>query len=153
MVQPKQHPLDRVLLRRYEVLLVLAWAFVSMLGYITLLFSMSDFARSIGINDSQAATVTALLNFGTALGRPFIGVISDRLGRIETAGFMTFVCAVSVFAIWLPSTSYGVTIFYVIINGAVLGVFWVVSIRRPCLSSLSNLNADNWPNMRRSGWT
>lgn len=127
VIQPKQHPFDRVLLQRYEVLLVLSWAFVSMLGYNTLLFSMSDFARSIGLNDSQAATVTALLNLGTALGRPFIGVTSDYFGRIETAGSMTFVCAVSVFAIWLPATSYGVTILFVIINGAVLGVFWVVS--------------------------
>jgi MFS family permease len=51
-VQPKQHPFDTTLLRRYKVLLVLAWSFVSMLGYITLLFSMSDFARSIGLDDS-----------------------------------------------------------------------------------------------------
>jgi MFS family permease len=126
-VQSKQHPFDRALLRRYQVLLVLAWAFVSMLGYITLLFSMSDFARSIGLDDSQAASLTALLNLGTALGRPFIGVLSDHFGRIETAGFMTLLCSVSVFAIWLPATSYGVAIFFVIVNGAVLGVFWVVS--------------------------
>lgn len=126
-VQPTQHPFDRVLLRRYDVILVLAWAFVSMLGYITLLFSMSDFARSIGLDDAQAAVVTALLNLGTALGRPFIGVVSDRFGRIETSGLITLLCSISVFAIWLPATSYGVTVFFVIINGGMLGVFWVVS--------------------------
>jgi MFS family permease len=127
IIQPKQHPFDMNLLGRYDVGLVLRWAFVSMLGYITLLFSMSNFASSIGLDDSQAATVTALLNLGTALGRPFIGVISDRYGRIETAGFITLVCAISVFTIWVPATSYGVTILFVIINGAILGVFWVVS--------------------------
>ncbi|EPE29044.1 MFS general substrate transporter [Glarea lozoyensis ATCC 20868] len=125
IIQPKQHPFDMNLLGRYDVGLVLGWAFVSMLGYITLLFSMSNFARSIGLDDSQAASATALLNLGTALGRPFIGVISDRYGRIETAGLITFVCAISVFAIWVPATSYGVTILFVIINGAILGVFWV----------------------------
>ena len=127
VVQPTQLPFDTVLLRRYDVILVLAWAFVSMLGYITLLFSMSDFARSIGLDDFQAASVTAFLNLGTALGRPFIGVVSDHYGRIETSGFITLLCAISVFAIWLPATSYGVTIFFVIINGALLGVFWAVS--------------------------
>ena len=127
VVQPTQLPFDTVLLRRYDVILVLAWAFVSMLGYITLLFSMSDFARSIGLDDFQAASVTAFLNLGTALGRPFIGVVSDYYGRIETSGFITLLCAISVFAIWLPATSYGVTIFFVIINGALLGVFWAVS--------------------------
>ncbi|RDL40574.1 uncharacterized protein BP5553_00553 [Venustampulla echinocandica] len=89
IIQPKQHPFDIALLRRYEVILVLGWAFVSMLGYIILLFSMSDFAYSIGLDDSQAANATALLNLGAALTRPWIGAISDRFGRIETAGFMT----------------------------------------------------------------
>jgi MFS family permease len=127
IIQPKQHPFDMNLLCRYDVMLVLAWAFVSMLGYIALLFSMSNFASSIGLDESQAATVTALLNLGTALGRPFIGVISDYCGRIETAGFITFLCALSVFVIWIPATSYGITILFVIVNGAILGVFWVVS--------------------------
>jgi MFS family permease len=102
-----------------------------MLGYITLLFSMPNFARSIGLDDSQAASLTALLNFGTALGRSFIGVLSDRFGRIEMARLMTLLCSVPIFAIWLPATSYGVAIFFVIVNGAVLGIFWVVSCTLP----------------------
>jgi MFS family permease len=128
IIMPKQHPFDRKFLRRYDVLLVLGWAFISMSGYITLLFSMSAFATSIGLNSSRAATVTALLNLGTAIGRPFIGFISDKFGRIETAGFITLSCAVSVFAIWIPARSYGILVFFVIVNGAILlGVFWVVS--------------------------
>jgi MFS family permease len=151
IVQPTQHPFDRVLLRRYDVVLVLAWAFMSMLGYITLLFSMSDFARSIGLDDSQAATATALLNLGTALGRPFIGVASDHFGRIETAGFITLLCAISVFAIWLPATSYGVTIFFVVINGAILGVFWAVGfLLSSCTRLRLTLYKDHWPNLHRS---
>ncbi|KAF2802899.1 MFS general substrate transporter [Mytilinidion resinicola] len=125
IIQPKQHPFDIDILCRYDVILVLAWAFVSMLGYITLLFSMSNFASSIGLDESQAATITALLNLGTALGRPFIGVISDYCGRIESAGFITLLCAISVFTIWIPATSYGVTILFVIVNSGILGVFWV----------------------------
>jgi len=150
IIQPKQHPFDTDLLRRYDVILVLAWAFVSMLGYITLLFSMSSFASSIGLDNSQAATVTALLNLGTALGRPFIGIISDYCGRIEYAEFITLLCAISVFAIWIPATSYEVTILFVIVNGAILGVFWVVSHlpARSCLRLTSY--GDYWPNMYRS---
>ena len=86
VIQPKQHPLDTALLRRYDVNLVLAWAFVSMFGYIALLFSMSNFAKSIDLDNSQAATTTALLNLGTALGRPLIGIVSDYFGRIKSAG-------------------------------------------------------------------
>ena len=155
IIRPKQRPFDTILLQNYKILLVLAWAFVSMLGYTTLLFSMSDFARSIGLDDDQAATVTGLLNLGTALGRPFIGIISDRFGRIETAGTMTFVCAVSVFAFWVPAMSYGLTIFFVMVNGAVLGVFWVVSyyFSSISLSVTDYYTVDNWTSVCRSRWT
>lgn len=133
IVQPKQHPFDPILLCRYEVFLVLVWGFLSMFGYMPVLFSLSDFARSLGLGADKAATVTALLNLGTAVGRPFVGVLSDRLGRIETAGMITLLCAISVFAIWIPATNYGVTILFAIVNGAILGVFWMVS-STPCLN-------------------
>ena len=154
IIQLKQHPFDTALLCRYDVILVLAWAFVSMLGYITLLFSMSNFVSSIGLDESQATTVTALLNLGTALGRPFIGVISDYFGRIQSAGVITLLCAISIFLIWIPATSYGVTLLFVIINGGILGVFWVVSylLRRFSCRRLT-FDGDNWANMYRSRGT
>lgn len=125
-IQPTQRGFDTRLLRQYEVLLLLAWAFISMLGYITLLFSLSDFAISIGLSNTQSANISGFLNLGTALGRPFIGVLSDRYGRIEIAGCLTFVCSISVFAIWIPAVSYSMTVLFAILNGAILGVFWVV---------------------------
>ncbi|MCJ1452923.1 hypothetical protein MMC28_003268 [Mycoblastus sanguinarius] len=124
-IKPLQRGFDTKLLKRYDVLLLLGWAFVSMLGYITILFSLSDFARSIGLTSSKAAAISAFLNLGTALGRPCIGVASDLFGRLETAGVLTLVCGITCFAIWLPAASYGVTIFFAIINGAILGVFWM----------------------------
>jgi len=48
-VRPSQLAFDVKLLRRYDVLLLLSWAFISMLGYMVLLFSLSDFAISIGL--------------------------------------------------------------------------------------------------------
>ena len=130
IVNPPQRAFDTKLLFRYDVALLLAWAVISMLGYITILFSLSDFARSIGLSDTEAAAISAFLNLGTAMGRPFIGIISDRYGRMETAGTLTFVCGITCFALWLPATSYGVTVLFAIINGAILGVFWVVSLQQ-----------------------
>lgn len=59
-------------------------------------------------------------------GRPFIGVVSDRYGRVEVEGLLTFLCEVSMFAIWLPATSFRITTVFAISNSAILGVFWVV---------------------------
>ena len=126
VVKPLQRGFDTTLLRRYDVLLLLAWTFSSMIGYVVVLYSLSDFADSIGLSESQAATVSALLNLGTAVGRPSIGTISDRYGRLEVAGILTLICSVSCFAIWLPATNYAVTAIFGVIVGSVVGVFWLV---------------------------
>ncbi|CAD0037305.1 unnamed protein product, partial [Aureobasidium pullulans] len=125
LVKPPQLAFDRKLLRRYDVQLLLLWAFVSMLGYITLLFSLSDFALSIGLSQSQATNVVGLLNIGTAIGRPVIGIWSDAHSRIHVAAYLTLICGLSCFAFWIPATSYGLTIFFALFSGAILGVFWV----------------------------
>ncbi len=126
IIRPPQLGFDTKLLRRPDVLLLLFWGFSSMLGYITLLYSLSDFGRSVGLTKSQAASITAYLNLGTAIGRPLIGVASDRFGRMEVAGLLTLFCGITCFAIWIPAASYGFIIFFAILNGGILGVFWMV---------------------------
>ncbi|ELR02391.1 hypothetical protein GMDG_05449 [Pseudogymnoascus destructans 20631-21] len=93
-IQPKQHGFAIRLLARYEVVLLLGWSFASLVGYIVLLFSLSDFAQAIGMSPHRAADITGLVNVGTALGRPFVGALSDRWGRVEVAGVVTAVCGV-----------------------------------------------------------
>ncbi|KAJ5596670.1 hypothetical protein N7450_003128 [Penicillium hetheringtonii] len=80
------------LVRRPEFLLFLGWGIFSMLGYVALLFSVANFALSIGLTSHQGSIVSALLNLGQGLGRPFVGMFSDRLGRINIATILTFLC-------------------------------------------------------------
>jgi predicted MFS family arabinose efflux permease len=127
-------PFDLRLFRRLPVFLLLSWGFFSVLGYIVLLYSLSDFARSsLGLSAPKASTVTALLNLGTLIGRPFIGLLSDRYGRFEVAGLTTFLCSIAVWALWVPATGYALTIVFAIVNGAIAGVFWMVSAQFVCL--------------------
>lgn len=126
-IRPTQLGFDTKLLRRYEVILLLLWAFTSMMGYMVLLFSLADFALSIGLSRDQATDVIGILNVGTAVGRPIIGILSDRLSRIDTAGALTLLCGLSCIAFWLPATSYGLTLFFALLCGAIVGVFWMVS--------------------------
>ena len=126
VIRPSQLGFDAQLLQRYEVILLLAWAFISMLGYVVLLFSLSDFALSIGLTRAQATDVIGLLNVGTAVGRPIIGILSDRWSRIDTAGVLTLLCGLSCFVFWLPATSFALTVVFSTICGAIVGVFWMV---------------------------
>lgn len=127
-IRPPQLAFDTTLLMRYDVQLLLAWAFVSMLGYIALLFSLSDFALAIGLSTQQATDTIGLLNVGTAIGRPVIGVLSDRSSRWIVAGALTLVCALLSFALWIPAQSFMLLAVFAVLAGAVLGVFWMVRL-------------------------
>jgi MFS family permease len=126
IIRPPMHPFDTRLLRRLPVVLLLGWGFFSMLGYMVLLYSLSDFGRAIGLSSGQASSVTALLNLGTMLGRPCIGLLSDRYGRVEVAGWTTFACSVCVWVFWVPATSYALLVVFAVVVGGILGIFWMV---------------------------
>jgi MFS family permease len=134
--------------------LLLSWAFISMLGYITLLFSLSDYATSIGLSRAQATQITAFLNLGTACGRPFIGVASDRLDRIEMLAFSRWSAGLGCLVIWLPSASFGVTVCFALISGPFWGSSGMVSptVLKPSSANLreSYVASDNWPTLCRS---
>jgi MFS family permease len=127
-IQPDLRPFNTKLLRSYEVKLLLGWSIVLMFGYITLMFSLTDYATVIGRSAKDSANVAACLNLGTALGRPLIGYFSDRYGRVQIASILTTSCGILIFAFWLPSTSYAAMVSFSLISGAILGVFWAVSI-------------------------
>ncbi len=126
IIMPEQHPFDVRLLFRFDVWLLLVWAFLSTLGQITLLYSLPDFALSIRLTQSQSTEVILFLTLGTAVGRPCIGFLSDYFGRIKVAALLTLICGVACFAIWIPAINFGVTVLFAIISGAILGVFWAV---------------------------
>ena len=126
-IRPPQLALDTRLLLRPDVWLLLSWAFTSMLGYIVLLYSLGDFAIAIGLSRSQSTTVIGVLNIGTAVGRPIIGIWSDKFRRVDVAAILTLLCGISCFAFWMPATGYGLTLFFALLIGAILGVFWMVS--------------------------
>lgn len=120
----KQLAFDHLMFRRFEFVLTLGWGFFSMLGYIVLLFSLSSYALSIGLSARQGSIITALLNLGQGLGRPLVGMLSDRAGRINIAGLLTFFCGFFCLVIWIFAKNFGVLIFFATLVGTVSGTFW-----------------------------
>jgi len=89
--------------------LLLGYGVFSMLGYIVLLFSLPNYAQSVGLTSRQGALIGALLNLGQGLGRPPIGYFSDSVGRINIAGTATFLSGLFALVIWIFAKSYGVS--------------------------------------------
>jgi MFS family permease len=117
---------DYRLFKKIEFLGLLAFGFLSMLGYIVLLFSLPNYARTVGMTASQGSIIGAVLNLGQALGRPPIGYFSDSFGRVNMAASMTFLTGLFSLVIWMFAKSFGVLIFFAIIVGCVAGTFWAV---------------------------
>jgi MFS family permease len=115
---------DTSLLKRPEFVLTLAWGTFSMLGYVSLLFSLPNYATSIGLSQAQGSIVGAMLNLGQFIGRPCIGYFSDSVGRLNMCVLCTFACGIFCFALWIPATSYALLIVFAILGGGVAGTIW-----------------------------
>lgn len=127
ILNSSQLAFDYKLFMRVEYLLVCFFGFFSLLGYVVLIFSLANYANYIGLTASQASIVSAVFNLGQAFGRPPVGYFSDSVGRINMAGFMTFLGALFSLVIWINAHSYGVLIFFSVICGFVAGTFWAVA--------------------------
>lgn len=124
IIGSRQLAFDLQLFKRFEYVLLLAFGWFSMLGYIVLIFSLANYARVIGLGASEAALVSALHNAGQAVGRPLVGYFSDRTGRLNIATLLTFVAGVFSLAIWINAKTYAVLICFAFIGGTVSGTFW-----------------------------
>ena len=124
IIGSSQLAFDVNILVRLEYILLGAWGCFSLLAYVVLIFSLANYANSVGLNASQAANISALFNLGQFFGRPPIGYFSDSIGRINMSLVMTFAAGVFALVIWVFATSYGVLIFYALIGGSVAGTFW-----------------------------
>ncbi|KAK6336362.1 hypothetical protein TWF696_001923 [Orbilia brochopaga] len=123
-INPDIRMFDVKILKRVEFLYLSGWGTCSMLAYIIVLYSLPNYGVSVGLTQKQGSILSAMLNLGNSIGRPLIGLYSDTWGRINIAGALTFACALTIFAIWINTTSFGVLIFFALLNGGICGTFW-----------------------------
>lgn len=76
-------------------------------AYYAPVFFFSAYARSLGYSAAAGATFIAVSNGASAVGKIIIGHMADRLGRLNTLLFTTFVSAITSLGLWLPSTLSG----------------------------------------------
>ncbi|KUJ06752.1 MFS general substrate transporter [Mollisia scopiformis] len=136
--RPNHSAFNYRLLARIEVWLVLGWGCLSELGYTVLLFSLPNYASSIGLSARQGSIVIALLNLSLFVGRPLLGHSSDMLGRINMAVMTTGVCGTSCLLVWIFAKSFGVLCFFAILAGLVCGTFWATVA--PVVAEVSGLS-------------
>lgn len=73
-------------------------------AYYTPVFFFASFARTLGYSQSTSANFIAVSNAANAIGKIVIGHAADRMGRLNTLFLSTMISAISVLALWLPSS-------------------------------------------------
>lgn len=126
-VGSRQIGFDYRLFRKVQFVGLLAFGFLSMLGYVVLLFSLPNYARTVGLSAQQGSVIGATFNLGQAIGRPPIGYFSDSIGRLNMASSMTFLSGLFCLVIWMFAKSFGVLVFYSLVGGMVAGTYWAVA--------------------------
>lgn len=97
---------------------VWVWGCINVLGYIIALYSLPTYATTgLNLSQAQGSNVQAILAAGQMIGRPLCGLSLDKFGRINGAAFYTFLAGLSCLVIWLSARSYGVLIFFAIVQG------------------------------------
>ncbi|CAK4021049.1 related to MFS transporter (Mch2) [Lecanosticta acicola] len=123
-IQPNKRMVNAREFAHVSTCLIILWGWLTELGYVVLLYSLPNYATSIGLSAQQGSIVGAVLNLGLAFGRPVVGYYSDRFGRINMAAAMTALCGVFCLAIWVPAKSYAVLLVFALFSGTVTGTFW-----------------------------
>ena len=123
-VKPNTYAFDYREYGRIEVILVVCWGFLTELGYIALLYSLPNYAASIGLNPRQGSLVGAVLSVGIGIGRPVVGYCSDAFGRINMATTATAFCGLLCLAVWIPANNFAVLMIFALASGTATGTFW-----------------------------
>lgn len=125
-LRPKQHPFDVRFFRRWDVWLLLIWAFLYLLGYMTLISSLPNFTCSLGLSPSEASLPVILINLGTITGRVGASFVSDLYEMITIALVSSMVSGILCLVFWIPSQSLAPTSVFSFIVGNMYSTIWPV---------------------------
>lgn len=112
------------LFRRLEFFLFMGWGFFSLFGYVIVIFSLPDYGTNVGFSAAQGSIAAAMLNLSQGIGRPLIGLASDRWGRINVCGISTLIAGVSSLLIWILAGQYFAGLIVYALFGAFAGSLW-----------------------------
>lgn len=107
---------------------VLLWTIFSLMAYVIAVYTVDTFAtKALGLSQSKGANIQAINAAFQAIGRPAIGLSLDRFGRINGASGATLIAALSCFLIWTFADSYGILIFFAVVQGFTGGTFFATA--------------------------
>lgn len=98
------------------------------LMYFIALYSLASFATyALGLSQTQGAALQSILSGAQMIGRPAWGLSLDYGGRVNMTILCYFISGLSCLVVWLPAKSFGVLIFFALVQGFTGGTVWSAS--------------------------
>lgn len=104
--------------------LMVLFVITCMFGYVVVLYTMANFTTSLGYSAYQGSIAAAMILTGATIGRPIVGLLSDKIGPITMAATTYFLCTVFVLGMWVPARNFGTVIALSLILGTLLGTIF-----------------------------
>ncbi|GME96913.1 unnamed protein product [Ambrosiozyma monospora] len=124
-VKPTIKVFDKAIWTSFGCVSIIAWAMFTMFGYVTLMYNLGDFTRSLGYDSHHASTVSTMTAVGIIYGRPIVGVLGDKIGPCNITIIASWITALLAFAMWIPCRNYATVIVFSLFEGSLMGTMWV----------------------------
>lgn len=106
----------------YPMLVTGVWFGVCSMAYVIVLYSFLLYATSVGLSNTQALNLLAVLNAAQVVGRPLVGNLGDYFGRNNTAALVCVYLALMILAFWLHVSLYGALMALAVFLGGPVGL-------------------------------
>jgi MFS family permease len=122
------------------------WFFVlyvitCMFAYVVVLYTLVNFTTSLGYSEYEGSIVSAMVQLGSCIGRPLVGLTADKIGSITMALIAYTLCAIFALAMWIPARNYATIIVFALIMGSLMGsIYGTVA---PSIARLVGMNKLN----------
>lgn len=117
-----RYTLNPIIFHSVPLLLLAVWFCLSIIGYIVMLYTLSSYATSIGLDNHQATYITVVLNVGQFFGRPTMGHLCDKFGRSNVSIIVCCFNCIIILAWWINTFSFGNLIAFSLVIGCTLGI-------------------------------
>ena len=85
-----------------------------------------EYAADIGLDQTDAANLLAILSAMNAVGRVGLGFIADKIGRLNMFIIISVLSGLFSFVIWPFATSYNILLVFCILWGATSGMYYAL---------------------------
>lgn len=113
--------------RQYTVILLGLWFAFALFGYNLMIFTLSPYGVARGLTARQASLLTTIMNSAQCVGRPSMGYLGDKIGRMNITVLLTAFLTTILFAFWLNCKGFLELLFFAICVGCSVGVANVMS--------------------------